>query len=488
MPRLPKRTGAAKGEDEDEDDVEYKAIGEGEDESSDDDNDGDGDDAMDADDGDAGGAQKPKRPEVWRPTADGVDADVELEYDESAYDCLHAFAHEWPCLSCDVMRDYLGADRAMFPHEMMIITGTQADVATKNALSVMLVSRIKKTRRDADADEDMDASESDSDDDNSGSAPTLMVASVVHHGCVNRVRAMQQRPSTCATWSDSGHVMVWDLSAQVTKVMTTTSDERGKGEIAAPTRVMPKQVFTGHKDEGYALDWSPVIEGRLASGDCAGGIHMWDPVADKWSVDATPFTGHQAAVEDIQWSPAEANVFMSCSSDQTVCVWDTRQRAKPALRVKTHDADVNVMSWNALANCMVATGADDCTLRIWDLRNFNESNPQFVANFTFHRDAVTSVEWAPFDSAMLASASADNTVCVWDLAVERDAEEEAAAMAAKDNALAPSDLPPQLMFVNQGLKDPKEIRWHKQIPGLLLSTAAYGFNIFKPYNVGPEVK
>ena len=93
MPRLPKRTGAAKGEDEDEDDVEYKAIGEGEDESSDDDNDGDGDDAMDADDGDAGGAQKPKRPEVWRPTADGVDADVELEYDESAYDCLHAIAH-----------------------------------------------------------------------------------------------------------------------------------------------------------------------------------------------------------------------------------------------------------------------------------------------------------------------------------------------------------------------------------------------------------
>jgi hypothetical protein len=34
--------------------------------------------------------------------------------------------------------------------------------------------------------------------------------------------------------------------------------------------------------------------------------------------------------------------------------------------------------------------------------------------------------------------------------VERDAEEEAAAMAAGDNALAPADLPPQLMFVHQG--------------------------------------
>ena len=110
-----------------------------------------------------------------------------------------------------------------------------------------------------------------------------------------------------------------------------------------------------------------------------------------------------------------------------------------------------------------------------------------MANFTFHRAAVTSVDWAPFDSAMLASSSADNTVCVWDLAVERDAEEEAAALAAKDNAAPPEDLPPQLMFVHQGLKDPKEIKWHRQIPGACVTTAADGFNIFKAYNVGPAV-
>jgi len=484
MPRLPSRN---------KDEDEYKAVGEGEEESSDeeeemlmdgdDDDDGDGRDAMDAD-GKTANASAPKRPEVWRPSGEDGDEDVELEFDESAYDAMHHFSHEWPCLSLDVVRDDVGDDRKEFPHEMTMVTGTQASDATKNALSVIRVSRIKKTRRDADADEDMEASDSESDE--SGNAPTLTVASVVHHGCVNRVRAMPQRPSAVATWSDSGHVMVWDLSAQMTKVMTTTTD--AKGQVAAPTRVTPSQVFTGHKDEGYALDWSPVVEGRLASGDCAGAIHVWDPVAGgKWDVSPTPYVGHTSSVEDIQWSPVESDVFMSCSSDQTVAVWDVRQRAKPALRVKTHDCDVNVMSWNRLANSMVATGADDGSLRIWDLRNFNESNPQFVANFTFHRDAVTSVDWAPFDSAMLASSSADNTVCVWDLAVERDAEEEAAAMMAKDNAIAPDDIPPQLMFVHQGLKDPKEIRWHGQIPGVCVTTAADGFNIFKPYNVGPEV-
>ena len=158
----PSRARAREGEDEDEED-EYKAVGEGEEESSDDDD--DDDDAMDADrgDGEAREARR-KRPEVWRPGS-AEDEDGELEYDESAYDALHAFSHEWPCLSLDVMRDDLGEGREVFPHEMTIVTGTQAMEATKNVLSVIRVSRIKKTRRDADADEDMEASDSDDDED-----------------------------------------------------------------------------------------------------------------------------------------------------------------------------------------------------------------------------------------------------------------------------------------------------------------------------------
>jgi ribosome assembly protein RRB1 len=206
----------------------------------------------------------------------------------------------------------------------------------------------------------------------------------------------------------------------------------------------------------------------------------------RWNVDKNSvYSGHTSSVEDLQWSPAESQVFASAGADGYVCVWDARTHATPALKVKTHDTDVNVMSWNRVANCMLATGADDGGLRIWDLRMFSPSETKFVANFQFHRAPVTSVEWSRFDSAMLATASADHTVCIWDLAVERDAEEEAAAMAADDNAVAPDDLPPQLMFVHQGLKDPKELHWHHQIPGLVLTTAADGFNAFKAYNVGP---
>ena len=29
---------------------------------------------------------------------------------------------------------------------------------------------------------------------------------------------------------------------------------------------VPVKVFSGHKDEGYAIDWSPLVTGRLVSG------------------------------------------------------------------------------------------------------------------------------------------------------------------------------------------------------------------------------
>ena len=49
--------------------------------------------AMDAD-----APQPPLTPSVFRPGLDAVAEGEVLDYDPSAYDCLHSFGLEWPCL------------------------------------------------------------------------------------------------------------------------------------------------------------------------------------------------------------------------------------------------------------------------------------------------------------------------------------------------------------------------------------------------------
>lgn len=134
--------------------------------------------------------------------------------------------------------------------------------------------------------------------------------------------------------------------------------------IVPPSK--PAFTFRGHKDEGFALDWSPVVTGRLATGDCAGNIHIWNSTSsgNSWQIDTNAFKGHENSVEDIQWSPGEATVFISASADKTVRVWDVRGRTGPQITFTAHSSDVNVISWNRSVSYLLASGSDDGSFKV----------------------------------------------------------------------------------------------------------------------------
>lgn len=59
----------------------------------------------------------------------------------------------------------------------------------------------------------------------------------------------------------------------------------------------------------FDLSLNVVDAGMLATGDCDKNIHLWKPIeGGQWHVEQTPYSGHSASVEDIQWSPNEAFV------------------------------------------------------------------------------------------------------------------------------------------------------------------------------------
>lgn len=81
---------------------------------------------------------------------------------------------------------------------------------------------------------------------------------------------------------------------------------------------------------------------------------------------------------------------------------------------------------------------------------------------------------------MLASGGADDQIAIWDLAVESDPE---AAGTSDETVEEVNSLPPQLLFIHQGQTDIKELHWHAQLPGVIISTAHTGFNVFKTISV-----
>ena len=407
------------------------------------------------------------QPEIraWLPGAQLGEGEV-LEPDISAYEMLHNLNAKWPCLSIDTIWDDLGQDRRSYPATLYFVAGTQADQAMRNEVQVMKCSNLAKTHTD----DNSSASSSDDGDEN----PVLTYKSLPVTGAVNRVRATKQRgdPRIIAAMVEDGTVNLWYVDA----IVASLDDDASLGKSSLKTK--PNHIIRVHRAEGFALDWSNLEYGRLITGDNQGQIYLTSCSSSGECVtDPSPFRGHEGSIEDLQWSPTEKTVFASCSSDGTIRIWDTRSKKRtPAISVKASDSDVNVISWNRTVAYLLASGCDDGKIDIWDLRTFTgkEKRPTPVASFNWHKEAITSIQWHPKDESVLVASAADHQITIWDFSVELDAEE----LEAK-HAEGLGDVPPQLMFVHMGQQNVKEIRWSDQLPGVIISTAAMGFNIFK---------
>lgn len=449
------------------------------------DSDGEGDGMDDGEGENAAGdvdmqqeAPKDQEPAIYLPhKSKPLGPDEVLEADPSVYEMLHNINLPWPCLTVDILPDNLGSERRSYPASVYVATATQASKAKENELISMKLSSLAKTLvKDEDEDD-----EDDEDDNNDYDVDPVMDSEQLPlKHTTNRIRVSPHSLETgeylTATMSESGEVLLYDLAPQM-KAFDTP------GYMIPKSAKRPIHTIRVHGNvEGYGLDWSPLINtGALLTGDCSGRVHLTTRTTSSWNTDKTPFVASQASIEDIQWSMGESTVFATGGTDGYVRIWDTRSKKhKPAISVAATNTDVNVISWCNKINYLLASGHDDGSWSIWDLRNFNgKQEPTPVANYEFHKSPITSISFNPLDESILAVSSEDNTVTLWDLAVEADDEE---IKNQRNDFKELHDIPPQLLFVHWQ-RDVKDVRWHKQIPGCLVSTGGDGLNIWKTISV-----
>ncbi|KAL9934066.1 hypothetical protein V8E36_007148 [Tilletia maclaganii] len=506
--------------------------------SDDDDDDADGDAAMidgvpvsnkiqqlDDDDGDDN--PETQEAQVYIPGAHKLEEGQTLEPDQSAYEMLHRLNVTWPCLSFDILADHLGSERRKFPHTAYFVAGTQADVASKNEIMVMKASSMYRTQKDgadSDDEDDDDANSDDLDDD-----AILEYRSIPHVGGINRVRAALSStplssslepcldPYPVAAWSELGKVGIYD----VRPFFNALDRPAGATALVGPEKKKaerPMYVVEAHRGvEGYAMDWAGIVGGgasssssnkgsatgslRLLTGDLHSKIFLTTATQTGFTTSNTPFSSHTSSIEDLQWSPAEPTVFASCSADRSIRIWDVRVKNRQSVLAveAAHEQDVNVISWNRLTDYLLVSGGDEGGLNVWDLRSLASAKPAGgasknkaaapakaptpVAAFQWHTAPISSVEWHPTEDSVFAASGRDDQVTLWDLSVELDDEEEAGGAGGKVSGPDGREVPDQLLFCHHGASEIKEVHWHKQIPGMLMSTSADGFHLFKTISV-----
>lgn len=164
--------------------------------------------------------------------------------------------------------------------------------------------------------------------------------------------------------------------------------------------------------------------------------HFFSSVSDKSIIlyDSSTLSksfavsGHNDRINSIEASKFCPSLLYSGSSDNTVCIWDTRVGTNPVSRIRFSD---EVMSLSVgLVDTLLAVGVDSSII-FNDLRFINASasddnncrSSTCKSNFDLgeyndtHTDMITQIKFKDANSSILASSSEDGLICVYDTSV-----------------------------------------------------------------------
>ena len=242
----------------------------------------------------------------------------------------------------------------------------------------------------------------------------------IHAAAIKPVPANATRPEDVASSSSSSSssfvcvTASWDGAAKVHAVT-----RHGGGATTGAT-IRTASTCRGHSTGLYACEFSSLSPGLLGTVSADGTCRLWTDRDGNLEYECVGvLEGHRDEVNGLAFAP-NAPLLATASDDGSAVVWDVSDGGGyvPVAHCSGHGAEVYGVGWSA--DNALATVAFDRTCKLWDVRcDGGSADPRSGAvcarTLTGHGDDVVGVCFHPRDPRVLATGSDDGTVRVWDL-------------------------------------------------------------------------
>lgn len=258
-----------------------------------------------------------------------------------------------------------------------------------------------------------------------------------HRDTIQSIATDYNSLSTVVTGAGDGGIIVWDVMTK--KPRFTVSDGHRHsvdGVVISPDGVAclsasrDKTVKMWDLDQNFEEEKHEPLAEYLGEFPFSSIDHHYkktffatsSDVVSVWDINRTQplqrFSWGDDTVVCCRYNKIETHIIACCMKDRGICLYDTRTQAAHSKIVM--ELCSSSLSWNPMDPNVFVTGSDDCHCYLFDIRI--PGRPRNV--FQGHIAPVTSVDFCP-TGTMFAAGAQDSSVRMWDLhqATKSDSQE-----------------------------------------------------------------
>ncbi|RWS15823.1 DDB1- and CUL4-associated factor 11-like isoform X2 [Dinothrombium tinctorium] len=222
----------------------------------------------------------------------------------------------------------------------------------------------------------------------------------------NKLSTIEQYPSKafCGFFAKDGMSFLTACQDCIIRLYDT---RRGKFHLR-------KTVWA--RDVGWSIldtDISPDGEHFIYSSwsEC---IHICNVYGQNEAHEALPLnpTERRFCLFSLRFS-LDGKEILGGANDECLYIYDLQLNSR-VLRIKSHDDDVNSVTFADQSSQILFSAGDDGLCKVWDRRTLSESNPRAVGIFAGHSDGITYID-SKEDGRHLITNCKDQTIKLWDM-------------------------------------------------------------------------